>query len=121
MKRRPYLLLELLIAFSIVTLRAIPLVRTPVNVLETEILSLEKMELQRSAELAFGLIEEKLYKNEIPWKTIIVQSKQDEPYLQDKINISLGKDHNQVFDRRFFFGVKNTNWEKTKKNMHFSP
>jgi hypothetical protein len=106
-KRRPYMLMELLVAFSIVGLCVIPLIRTPVNVFKTEIESLEKMALQRIAELSFASIKEQLYKNEISWKALS-ENGTEEPHFVDKVKISLGKDLNRDYERKFFLWSKKT-------------
>lgn len=69
-KKRSFLLLELLIGISLLTFFLAPLIRDPFFLLQTEIAVLERMELERIAELEFARIKEKIYLQEIPWKTL---------------------------------------------------
>lgn len=116
MERRPYLLFELLIALSIVSLCIVPLVRTPFAAFKKEIESLEKIELQRIAELTFAEVKEQLYKNEIPWK-IISEKNADEP-LKTKITVSLGKNINHDYEQSLFLWSKKI--ENGKNNEEYS-
>ncbi|MFA6119498.1 MAG: hypothetical protein WCT85_03230 [Parachlamydiales bacterium] len=64
-KKRSFLLIEILVAFSIIALISIPLIRNPICFCQTQIRSLEKLECERIAELSFLDIKVKLLKNEI--------------------------------------------------------
>lgn len=70
MKKRAFLLLEILIAFSLVALCIVPLVTQPLKLYKEEIAYLEKMEMERLADWTFTEVKEILLKNEIPWKKI---------------------------------------------------
>lgn len=102
MKRKAYLLLELLIALSILALCALPLVRTPLFSARQEIAAFEKMELERLAELGFAKIFEQLHQNEIPTKAFEAKTLQNTPYLKDTVVIDLPGVLNKQFDREFF-------------------
>jgi len=68
--KKPFLLLEVLIALLLVSLCLIPLIRSPVENYRTEIRLLEKMEGERLANLSFAEVKEKLMKGEIPWEKL---------------------------------------------------
>ncbi|MES2344546.1 MAG: hypothetical protein V4494_01215 [Chlamydiota bacterium] len=102
MKRKAYLLLELLIALSILALCALPLVRTPLFSARQEIAAFEKMELARLAELGFAKIFEQLHQNEIPPKAFEAKTLQNTPYLKDTVVIDLPGILNKKFNREFF-------------------
>lgn len=70
MKKRTFLLFEILIAFFLVALCAVPLVRQPLQFYRSEMKSLEQLERERLADWTFTEIKEKLLKTEIPWKKI---------------------------------------------------
>lgn len=70
MKKRPFVLLEILIAFMLVAICAIPLVRQPLWFFRKEVASFELIEKERMADWTFTEIKESLLKNEIPWDKI---------------------------------------------------
>lgn len=63
-------MLEVLIAFLLVMICLVPLVREPLHHYRTEISSLERLETQRIADWTFTEIQEQLLKNEIPWESL---------------------------------------------------
>jgi hypothetical protein len=67
---RPFLLLELLIAFALVALCSLPLIHTPYSFLRHEIVSLEKIELSRKARSACAESLAKFYSHEIKWEEL---------------------------------------------------
>lgn len=84
MRKQSFLLLEVLLAITIIALFAAPLIRYPIQYYRTEIDQLEKFEMQRLADWTFTEIKEKLLKEEIPWEQLpekgqsIVRSLPDE-------------------------------------------
>jgi hypothetical protein len=70
MKKRTFLLLEILIAFFLVSLCIVPLVRQPIALYRSDVKKLEAMEKERLADWTFTEVKEKLLKNEIPWEKI---------------------------------------------------
>lgn len=124
MQKKPYLLLELLIAFTIVALCAVPFVRTPVNVFETEMRSLEKMTLQRQVELDFASVKEELYKNQIAWKILMREKAAAETHVSI-ITLSMGKDFKRDYERTRALYAKTVeegrnNEEHALLTVHFS-
>jgi hypothetical protein len=102
MKRKAYLLLELLIALSLLVLCAIPLVRNPLFLARKEIATFEKIEMERLAELAFAELLEKLYQNEIPLKLFEETNMPKDPYQRDVASVDLPGILNKKFTREFF-------------------
>ncbi len=84
---RSYLLLELLLALTLVTLCILPFVNIPSQIMREEILMMQRIDLQRISDLSFGLVQEHLYTNQIPWE--IVCSPQDQKAIVLKNIISL--------------------------------
>lgn len=68
--KRNFLLLELLIAFTLVALFAFPLIFNPLNRLNQEIQKLEEIETERLSELLLSEVKEELYLGKVPWKKI---------------------------------------------------
>ncbi len=66
-RRRSFILLEVMIAFAIVSLCAVPLMRQPILYYRAEIASLKQSELQRLADLAFAEVKESLFQQSVPW------------------------------------------------------
>ena len=76
-KKRPFILLEILIAVALVTLCAIPLIRNPVYFYKKEMKNLEELALLRLENEAVLEIKQKLFKNEIPWDEFSIRDKQE--------------------------------------------
>jgi hypothetical protein len=80
MKKRPYLLIEALIALTLLTVCAVPLVKQPLKLYKEEIAFLHAMELERLADWTFTEIEEMFLKNEIPWDQIPTLHVKSDPF-----------------------------------------
>ena len=70
MRKRSFILLEVLIAVSLISLCAVPLVVRPLQIYRAEMNLLWEIEGERLADWSFSEIKEKLLKNEIPWKKL---------------------------------------------------
>ncbi len=70
LKKRPAALLEVLIALSLITLCAVPLIRQPIANHQAEMAQIERIETGRVAACTFAEIREKFLKKEIRWKQI---------------------------------------------------
>jgi hypothetical protein len=73
LKKKTFLLLEILIALMLVVLCATPLIVEPVRLYRTEMKRLEEVEAERLANWTFSEIKEKLLKHEIPWKMLPIK------------------------------------------------
>lgn len=109
MKKRPFLLMELLIAFALVTLFSFLLIRTPLLFFQRDIDCLARMELERQAEVAFAEIKSELYNNQIPWEEIAKEKKEASARSLGKITLSFGDLSKKTFER------KATLWTKKQK------
>jgi hypothetical protein len=69
-QKRPFILLEVLIALALISLFAIPLVRAPLETIHEETKSLCNLELERNASLAFAEVKELFYTQSIPWDSL---------------------------------------------------
>jgi len=63
--KKNFLLIEILIAISLITMLTIPLIRNPIFFCRSQIKSIEKIECERIADLTFLDIKLKFYKNQI--------------------------------------------------------
>jgi len=66
-----YLLLELLVALTLVTLCILPFIRIPSRVVNEELLSIQRLQLQHMSDRTAALIKERIYKHEISWEQIL--------------------------------------------------
>lgn len=67
-KRHPFLILEVLIAFSIVALSLFPLLAPNLMIIQAERAFQNELEADRLADLLFAEWVENLYNNTIPWE-----------------------------------------------------
>jgi hypothetical protein len=70
MKKRPALLLEVLLAMTLLAFCAVALIRQPLLLHRAELAQLERIEQDRIAAWSYTEIREKLLKGEIPWSKI---------------------------------------------------
>lgn len=101
MKKRTFLLLEILIAFVLVSLCIVPLVKQPLKLYREEILALEKMERERMADWAFTEIREKLLTHEILWAKIPAKGEKTERFLMRSETLSIPGCRPKLIKREF--------------------
>jgi hypothetical protein len=102
MQKRSFVLLEIIIAFSLVGLCIVPLVRQPLKLYQNEMQFLEKMELERLADWTFTEIKERLLKNEIPWGELPRGKKQrTAPYPLPPVKIEIPSCKTKEVKRNF--------------------
>lgn len=70
-KKRPFALLEVMIAMALVALCALPLIFPHVAILKAEKAFNDDLELDHIVSLLYAHLLEKLYLNEIPWNDIM--------------------------------------------------
>lgn len=68
--KRPFLLLELLIALLLVTSFLFPLAEIPMRALREEMKSLYRMQISRLADVGYAKVREALYKKDISWEDL---------------------------------------------------
>jgi hypothetical protein len=69
-KKIPFILLEVLLAISMLALFAGPLMNLPIRQYRDQVKRLERLDYQRIADLTFLEVKEKLLKEEIEWKKL---------------------------------------------------
>lgn len=86
-KKHLFLLLELMVALSLVACSALLLVRTPYLYIKKQSQALQSIELHLEAEKALGEIKEKFYTNTIEWKEL--EGLEKEPLILNQEMITL--------------------------------
>lgn len=81
MKKHYFILLEILIALTLIVLLSIPLIRNPIYFYKKELGNLKEIELRNIESESFNTVKEMLFKNEIPLKKIIFEKKSEIEFL----------------------------------------
>ncbi len=81
-RKRPFLLLEVLIAIILVTLSLFPLVTPYLWMIRGEKQYRSKVEMEHLSNVIYAGVIEKLYKTEIPWE--LIQSEESTPFLLEE-------------------------------------
>ncbi len=79
--KRPSLLLEILLAFALLALFIVPLIKAPLETYQRQMNALKEGEKQRLADIAFAEIKLQLLNHQIPWKEL--PGKKDPPKIID--------------------------------------
>ena len=101
MSKRPFLLLEVLIALALVALCAIPLIVKPIRAYRGELKNLEAAERERLADWTFSEIKEELYRNKIPWEKIPKLHETKGPFPLEPGNIYIPGHEPKEIERSF--------------------
>jgi hypothetical protein len=101
MKKKPFVLLEVLIAFNLVLICAVPLVKQPLKLFKDEMVHLQEMEQQRLADWTFTEIKEMLLKNEIPWEKIPLRKARTGPFELPSMTIEIPGCKQKEIQRHF--------------------
>jgi hypothetical protein len=97
LKKRPFLLLEILIALMLVILCAIPLAIEPLRLYRSEMKLLAEIEGERLADWTFSEIKEKLLRNDIPWEDLPLENKAPRSYPLEPSDIHIpGRSKKQI-------------------------
>lgn len=128
MKKRPFVLLEVIIALTLVALCAIPLILKPIRVYRSEMRSLEEGEGERLADWTFSEIKERLLKNEIPWEKLPALNETTPPFLMSSSTISVPGRKPKRIERAFTLygkgekqGIGGEIYRMIYVKIHFSP
>ena len=77
-RKQPFLLLEVMIAFSLIVLCIFPLISPHIELYKAKKLFLNRLEQDHVVNVLYVDLLEKLYRNEIPWETL--QDKKKIPF-----------------------------------------
>lgn len=102
MKKKPFLIIEILIAFFLVSLCAIPLVTGPFKLHKLQTIQLEKMEKERLADWTFSEIKEMFLKKEVPWENIPKKGEQSSSIPLSDATIQIPNLQTRKVKRQFF-------------------
>jgi len=81
MKKHYFILLEILIALTLIVLLSIPLIRNPIYFYKKELCNLKEIELKNIENESFNMVKEMLFKNEVPLKKLIFEKKSETEFL----------------------------------------
>lgn len=110
LKKHPFILLELLIAMTLLSFTTLPFIHIPFNYLQNELKSLKKIELERIAELSIIETKALLYQNSIAWESLTKPHKPSLPDREEEVTLHLpGID--EKFKKRIYF------WQQRQKKM----
>ncbi len=108
LKKRSFLLPEVLIAIFLTSLCLIPLIRSPIESYRTEVELLEEMERERLAEWSFSEIKEKLLTHEIPWEKLPTKGNLTAPIPLSPITIQIPGLQSKTVNRSFVLKCRET-------------
>lgn len=103
MKKRPSLLLEILMACTLLTLCVSPLIRKPVELYLTQMKALQDVEKERLADLSFAELKWELLQNEIPWKDLPAKKSQAKIFPLPDAVLQIPYSANKPIKRRAIF------------------
>ena|SRR5579872_3138184 len=106
MRKKPFLLLEILIAISLILLCIVPLVVKPLQFFQAEKNLLWEMEGERLADWTFSEIKEQLLKNEIPWAKLPKDKRTSKPFRLNDGKISIPGSGERSIRREFTLHCK---------------
>lgn len=102
LRRRPIMLLEVLIAFALIVLCALPLIYPHVFILRSEKKFVSTVELDHFVNLLFVNMMQKLYQNEIPWS--VIEEGKPQP-IEESMMQTIGSGEDLPFDGSYRFKV----------------
>jgi hypothetical protein len=82
---RSFLLLEMLIALTLVMLCIMPFINVPFRIVQDELLAIERIELQHISDNAFAHIKQLIYLKDIPWQQICQAKESKVLVLEEKV------------------------------------
>ncbi len=105
-KKRPFLLLEVLIAVSLLIVFAPLLMRLPIHHYKSQIHHFEELEKQRIADWTYSEIKEKLFKQTITWKMLPERGKDPKNFPLPNASLQLPGLKSKPLQRSFAFKCK---------------
>ena len=93
--RRPFTLIEVLVALMLVTTCAIPLLRPHFRIAGKKLAEAKALKRQMEVDARFATVREQLYENQIPWNAITGGKKRPRIYRDGDIQIRQLERHNK--------------------------
>ena len=100
LRKKAFVLLELLIAMSLLSLCALPLLQMPFQGITSEIKSCQRIHLKGLSDLTFADIESQLHQNAIPWDELDVGRNEKTELFNDLQTLSLEGVGERKFKRK---------------------
>jgi hypothetical protein len=110
-----YLLLELIIALTLVMLCVLPYLRIPSGVVRQELLFIQRLELQHVSDRTCALVKERIYTGEISWEQICHPKEKKVLIIDDIVSLPIKELAKQRYSRRCYLyscGKKGPNNEE---------
>lgn len=108
-KTHTFVLLEIMIAFALVSATILPFFSHPFQHIQKELSTLFEMELERHAQNTLLTLHTLLYKNEIPQEMLFGDTQQHTPFEIRMISVELSPNHRRNYEEKVFI-----EWEKQK-------
>lgn len=116
MKKRYFLLLEVLIALFILSLCMTPLIRGPIYFYKEEVQKLKDLEYARATQKALYKIRKNLFFNKIPWKDFSEKKKKQAFYSSLKQKIEIPDIYSEEVD--IFYRIYTDLEKKNKEEIY---
>jgi hypothetical protein len=100
MKKRPSLLLEILLACALLAAAAGPLMRKPIELYQRQMKALKEVEKQRLADLSFAEVKVNLLTHQIPWKKLPSKEVKQKLYPLAPVKMNIPYCSAQSIERR---------------------
>ncbi len=106
MKKRPSLLLEILLSCALLTAAVGPLIRKPIALYQMQMKVLKEVEKQRLADLTFAEVKMALLRHQIPWKKLPSKEKKQIVYPMPPATLNIPYCQAQPIQRRVIFKLR---------------
>ena|GEM_PF-6812869 len=110
-----YLLLELIIALTLVVLCVLPYLRIPSGVVREELLFIQRLALQHVSDRTCALVKERIYTKELSWEQICHPKEKKVLVMEDVVSLPVKELAQQRYSRRCYLystGKKGPNNEE---------
>lgn len=108
--KKTFVLLEILIAFALVSISILPFLRFPYATMKKELDLLFEMELQKKGQNCLVEMTQEFLEKKLPSSLFFDEEKQQEPVRHETITIQLGKGIERKFEEKVY-----VQFEKQKK------
>jgi hypothetical protein len=101
-----YLLLELLIALTLVTLCLLPFIGIPSKAVKEELLSMQRLQLQHMSDRTYAGIKERMYQQDISWDQLVHAEEKKMILIEDQITLPIKELAAQRFGRKCYLSSR---------------
>ncbi|NGX47491.1 MAG: hypothetical protein K1000chlam3_00865 [Chlamydiae bacterium] len=108
-KKHSFVLLEILIAFALVSIAILPFFRYPFQHMQKELSTLFEMELERIAQNKLTELHTQLFQKSIAEQLIFADGRQTKPIETNRISVDLAPNFTRTYEEKVF-----VTWERQK-------